>query len=137
MPERVEEDRRTAPLLVRPGVPEVEEVEDVGVLRSEPVYICGGYWAFWWAYCACWGGGYWAFMVVVVGEGAMGKMPEEVVRVREWPDWASKGRGERVERPGFVMGFLRTGSGCEEGAMVAIVIVLRLAWLSERVKHRR
>lgn len=69
MPERVEEERRSAPLFVRPGVPVVEDVDEVGVRRRPPEYIC-------WGYCC-------EFMVVAVGEGATGKTPEDVVRVRE------------------------------------------------------
>ena len=86
----------------------MEEVEDVGVRRRPPEYICWGYWE---------------FMVVFVGEGATGKMPEDVVRVREWPDCASMGRcaGGRTEMPGFAIGLRRRGRGCAEGAMVAMV----------------
>lgn len=109
MPERVDDDLRTVPLFVRPGVPLVEEVEDVGVLLRPPEYICWGYWE--------------EFMVVLVGEGATGKIPEEVVRVRECPDCASNGRfaGGRTEMPGFAIGLRRRGRGCAEGAMVAMV----------------
>lgn len=105
----MDEDLRIAPLLARLGVPVVEEVEEVGVRRRPPEYICWGY---------CW------FMADWVGEGAVGKIPEEVVRVRECPDWASKGRftGGRTEMAGFAMGLRRTGrGGCWEGAMVAMV----------------
>jgi hypothetical protein len=72
VPERVEEERRRAPLLLRLGVPVVLLVDDVGV-RRRLLWYCEGY---------C---GYCEFMVEVVGEGATGKTPEEVVRVREWP----------------------------------------------------
>lgn len=92
---------------MRPGVPVVDEVDEVGVRRRPPEYICCGY--------CC------EFMVLVVGEGAMGKMPEEVVRVRECPDCASNGgTGGRTAMPGFRTGLRRTGRGCAEGAMVAI-----------------
>lgn len=51
-------------------------------------------------------------MVLVVGEGAMGKTPELVVRDREWPIWASMyiccDEG-RTATPGFAMGLRRTG----------------------------
>lgn len=70
MPERVDEERRRAPLLERFGVPFVELVDDVGVRRRE-LWYCDGYW------------GYWEFMADVVREAATGKTPEEVVRVRE------------------------------------------------------
>lgn len=97
MPERADEERRKAPLLVRFGVPVVELVDEVGVRRREPWYICGGY-------CVA--------MVVVVGEGAIGKMPELVVLVREWPDCESMGgTGGRTEIPGLAMGLRRTGRG--------------------------
>lgn len=75
-PERVEEERRRAPLLERLGVPVVELVEEVGVRRRPPWYMVG--------YCEVM-----VLVVVVVGEGAMGKMLEEVVREREWPICAS------------------------------------------------
>lgn len=71
----MEEDRRSAPLFVRPGVPVVEEVEEVGVRRRPPEYICCGY--------CC---EFMLVVVVVVGEGATGNTPEDVVRVRECPD---------------------------------------------------
>jgi hypothetical protein len=71
-PERVDEERRRAPLLERLGVPFVELVEEVGV-RRRPLW----YWV-----------GYCEFMLAVVGEG-VGKMPELVVRVRECPSWFS------------------------------------------------
>lgn len=71
-PERVDEERRRAPLLERLGVPLVELVDEVGVRRRLLWY--------WVGYCE--------FMVAVVGEG-VGKTPELVVRVREWPSWLS------------------------------------------------
>lgn len=100
MPERVDDERRRAPLLERLGVPLVELVDEVGVRRSE-VWYCEGYW------------GYCEFMVEVVGEGATGRTPEEVVRVREWPIWASMywPGGGRTAMPGPAMGLRRTGSG--------------------------
>jgi hypothetical protein len=99
VPERVDEERRRAPLLERFGVPVVELVDDVGVRRRE-LWYCEGYW------------GYCEFMVAV-GEAATGKTPEEVVRVREWPIWASLYCccGGRTAMPGFAMGLRRTGSG--------------------------
>jgi hypothetical protein len=109
LPERADEERRSAPLFVRPGVPVVEEVDEVGVRRRPPEYIC-------WGYCC--------ELMVVVGDAAMGKTPEDVVRVRECPGWASKGgTGGRTEMPGFVMGLRRTGRGCVEGAIVAMAAV--------------
>lgn len=72
-PERVDEERRRAPLLERFGVPLVELVDEVGVRRRLLWY--------WVGYCE--------FMLAAVGEGT-GKTPELVVRVREWPsNWAS------------------------------------------------
>ena len=97
MPERVEEDLRTAPLFVRPGVPVVEDVEEVGVRRSPPEYIC-------WGYCE--------FMVAVVGDAAAsGNTAEEFVRVRICPIWASKGTfaGGPTVMFGFAIGFRRRG----------------------------
>lgn len=98
--ERVDDERRRAPLLDRLGVPLVELVELVGVRRSE-VWYCEGYWG----YCEC--------MVEVVELVATGKMPDEVVRVREWPSWVSLywPGGGRTAMPGFAMGLRRTGSG--------------------------
>jgi hypothetical protein len=101
VPERVDEERRRAPLLERLGVPVVELVDDVGVRRSE-LWYCEGYW------------GYCEFMVEAVGEAATGKTPDEVVRVREWPICASLyccWGGGRTAMPGFAMGLRRTGSG--------------------------
>ena len=71
-PERVDEERRRAPLLERFGVPVVELVDEVGVRRRLLWY--------WVGYCE--------FMVLVVGDAA-GKMPELVVRVSECPSWTS------------------------------------------------
>lgn len=65
-PERVDEERRRAPLLERLGVPLVELVDEVGVRRRLLWY--------WVGYCE--------FMFAVVGEG-VGNTPELVVRVRE------------------------------------------------------
>jgi hypothetical protein len=72
-PERVDEERRRAPLFERFGVPVVELVDEVGV-RRRPLWYCVGY-------CEV--------MVVAVGD-ALGKTPELVVRVRECPSWASE-----------------------------------------------
>ena len=72
-PERVDEERRRAPLLERLGVPFVELVDEVGVRRRLLWY--------WEGYCEF-------MLVVAVGEAA-GKMPELVVRVRECPSWLS------------------------------------------------
>jgi hypothetical protein len=69
LPERCDEERRSAPLLERFGVPLVELVDEVGVRRRPPWY--------WVGYCE------YCEFIVVVGEGAMGKMPELVVRERE------------------------------------------------------
>jgi len=71
-PERVEDERRRAPLLERFGVPLVELVEEVGVRRRLLWY--------WVGYCE--------FMLAVVGDEE-GNTPELVVRVRECPSWAS------------------------------------------------
>lgn len=70
-PERVDEERRRLPLLERFGVPVVELVDEVGVRRRPPYWV-----------------GYCEFIVLVVGD-AEGNTPELVVRVREWPSWAS------------------------------------------------
>lgn len=94
LPEREDEERRRAPLLERFGVPVVEEVEEVALerVRRVPWPGGGGYWV---GYCEAGivpGG-----MYAVAGgravdadaeADAMGKMPDDVVRVREWP-WAS------------------------------------------------
>jgi hypothetical protein len=69
LPERVDDERRRAPLLERLGVPVVELVDEVGVRRRPPWY------------CEC---------MVVVGDAATGNTPELVVRVREWPSWLSE-----------------------------------------------
>lgn len=64
--------------------------------------------------------GYCEFMVVVVGEAAIGNMPELVVRVREWPSCASEYivcvDGGRTPTPGFAMGLRRTGMAPKAGA---------------------
>jgi hypothetical protein len=73
LPERADDERRRAPLLERFGVPEVELVDEVGVRRRPPWY--------WVGYCEC---------MVLLGEAATGNTPELVVRVREWPSWASE-----------------------------------------------
>jgi hypothetical protein len=97
LPERADDERRSWPLLERFGVPLVELVDEVGVRRRPPWYCVG--------YCEeC---------MVVVGEAATGKMPELVVRVREWPICASEyiccvDEG-RTATPGFAMGLRRRG----------------------------
>jgi hypothetical protein len=103
LPERADEERRSWPLLERFGVPVVEEVDEVGVRRRPPWY--------WVGYCEC---------MVAVGELATGKMPELVVRVREWPICASLYicwfGGGRTATPGFAMGLRRRGIGPKPGA---------------------
>ena len=71
-------------------------VELVGVRRSE-LWYCEGYWG----YCDC--------MVEVVELVATGKMPDEVVRVREWPSWVSLywPGGGRTAMPGRAVALLR------------------------------
>jgi hypothetical protein len=124
LPERVDEERRRAPLLERFGVPVVELVEEVGVRRRPPWY---------WE-------GYWEFMVVV-GDGATGKTPELVVRDREWPSCASMYiccDGGRTATPGFAMGLRWSGiapyaEGCGGCAMtVCIFAVIESACLAWR-----
>lgn len=82
------------PLLERLGVPVVELVDEVGVRRRELWYICCGY-------CV--------FMVEAAGEGAVGKTPELVVRVLEWPICDSKPDCGLPATPGLAMGLRRTG----------------------------
>jgi hypothetical protein len=75
---------------VRLGVPLVEDVEAVALdsVRRLPVAIVA------WPYCVGYcdecmvPGGVW-----VVGEPAAGKIPDDVVRVREWPGccWSDSG----------------------------------------------
>ena len=86
------------------GVPEVELVDADGV-RRRPL----------------WYEGYCEFMLVLVGEAVIGgKMPELVVREREWPSGASEYMlccdGGRTAAPGFAMGLRRTGIGPKPGA---------------------
>lgn len=131
MPERVDEERRRAPLLERLGVPVVELVDDVGVRRRE-LWYCEGYW------------GYCEFMgEAVVGEAGTGKTPEEVVRVREWPICASLycGCAGRTAIPGLAMGLRRTGNGTAppydgtcEGWAITAVCMFALASLDD---HKR
>lgn len=57
----------------------------------------------------------------MVGElVVVGKMPELVVRVREWPSCASEYiccvEGGRTPIPGFAIGLRRTGMGPKPGA---------------------
>lgn len=94
LPERADEERRKAPLLERFGVPVVELVDEVGVRRRELEYICCGY-------CEFIGAG--------EGEGALGKTPELVVRVLEWPNCDSMPDGGLAATPGFAMGLRRRG----------------------------
>jgi len=117
LPERVDEERRTAPLLERFGVPEVELVDEVGV-RRRPVWYCEP---------------------MVVGEALWGKTPEEVVLVREWPIWASAYiwccEGGRTATPGFATGFLRRGmapkAGAGTGWLIAVCILFGI-WGGQR-----
>jgi hypothetical protein len=102
LPERADDERRRVPLLERFGVPLVELVEEVGVRRRPPWYCVGGNWGF----------------IVVVGD-ALGKTPELVVRVREWPRGASVyicccGVG-RTATPGVAMGLRRIGIAPKAG----------------------
>jgi hypothetical protein len=121
LPERVDEERRRAPLLERFGVPVVELVDEVGVRRRPPWY--------WVGYCE--------FMVVVVGEAAMGKMPELVVRVREWPSWASEYmvavETGRTPTPGFAMGLRRTGMAPKAGPGAGCAMTAVCMFVSARV----
>jgi hypothetical protein len=80
LPEREDDDRRRAPLFERFGVPDVDEVDEVAFerVRRVPVCCCGGYCEGYCADCIVLLGG-----VYVTGDGAVGKTPEEVVRVRE------------------------------------------------------
>lgn len=88
------------PLFERFGVPVVELVDDVGVRRRPPEYICCGYCEFM------------VVVVVVVGDAATGKTPELVVLVLECPGCESKaGCAGRIAIPGFAIGLRRTGKG--------------------------
>ena len=115
LPERVDDERRRAPLLERFGVPVVELVDEVGVRRRLPWY-CAGYCEF-----------------EAVGEAVVvGNMPELVVRDREWPSWASEYiccvEGGRIATPGFAMGLRRTGmapkAGAGEGCAITAVCMM-------------
>jgi hypothetical protein len=124
LPERVDDERRRAPLLERFGVPFVELVDEVGVRRRPPWY--------WVGYCE-----YCEFMVVV-GEGATGKMPELVVREREWPSCASVYMVAvdtgRTPTPGFAMGLRRTGMAPKAGpgAGCAMTADCMFEWIAGR-----
>jgi len=115
LPERVDEERRRAPLLERFGVPLVELVDEVGVRRRPPWYCVG--------YCE--------FIVVVGDAVVVGNMPELVVRDREWPSCASEYiccvGGGRTPTPGLGIGLRRTGrgpKGAGEGAAITAVCMV-------------
>lgn len=76
------------------GVPVVEDVEDVALesVRRVPLWPGGG--GYWVGYCdeLMVPGGVYTAVEGAVDEDAVvvGKMPDDVVRVREWPAaWAS------------------------------------------------
>jgi hypothetical protein len=58
--------------------------------------------------------------MVLLGEAATGNTPELVVRVREWPSWASEYiwwvEGGRMATPGFAKGLRRKGMAPKAGA---------------------